>query len=76
MNYPSTPFMLDASQEKLERYLLETSVIDSEQLTLAKKEQAKQQGPLLMVLLQLGIIDLHQFSGLLDWTLSARGSTL
>ncbi len=55
-------------QEALERYLLETSVLSHEQLAVAKRLQARQEGPLLMVLLQLSFIDLQQFSGLLDWT--------
>jgi hypothetical protein len=44
------------------------SVVDREQLAVAKRWQERQEGPLLMVLLQLSFIDLHQFSGLLDWS--------
>ncbi|NJK34693.1 MAG: DUF2949 domain-containing protein [Oscillatoriales cyanobacterium SM2_2_1] len=53
-------------QEQLESYLLEHSVLDSEQLAIAKKMQARQDGPLLMILLQLSFIDLKQLGGLLD----------
>jgi len=55
------------NQEELERYLLESATVDQEQLDLAKKVQLKQEGPLLMILLQLSFIDLNQFSGLIDW---------
>ncbi|MEI6429236.1 MAG: DUF2949 domain-containing protein [Pseudanabaena sp. ELA607] len=64
--------MVDTHQTALEDYLLSTSVVDREQLAVAKKLQQRQEGPLLMVLLQLSFIDLNQFSGLLDWTVRAR----
>jgi hypothetical protein len=50
----------------LEEYLLETGIIDRSQLSLAKKLQHRQQGPLLMILLELSFIDLEQLSRLLD----------
>lgn len=50
----------------LEKYLLETGIIDRSQLNLAKKLQHRQQGPLLMILLELSFIDLEQLSRLLD----------
>ncbi len=50
----------------LEQYLLDTGVIDLSQLNLAKKLQRRQQGPLLMILLELSFIDLEQFSGLMN----------
>jgi Protein of unknown function (DUF2949) len=64
MNRLSSEF---SNQEELERYLLESATVDQEQLNLAKKLQLKQEGPLLMILLQLSFIDLNQFSGLIDW---------
>lgn len=50
----------------LEEYLLQTGIIDRSQLRLAKKLQHRQQGPLLMILLELSFIDLEQLSRLLD----------
>jgi hypothetical protein len=50
----------------LEQYLLETGIVDSRQLALAKKLQQRQQGPLLMILLELSFIDLQQLHGLLN----------
>lgn len=65
-------FNVESHQVDLERYLLESATIDSDQLTVAKKIQVRQQGPLLVVLLQLSFIDLQQFSQLLDWTVKMR----
>ncbi|AFY71084.1 hypothetical protein Pse7367_2831 [Thalassoporum mexicanum PCC 7367] len=67
MNHNPATFADDKHQPELERYLLESATIDQDQLSLAKKLQAKQEGPLLMILLQLSFIDLQQFSNLLDW---------
>lgn len=67
MNHQSSTFS-SVSQQELERYLLDSDLLDQEQLTLAKKIQVRQEGPLLMILFQLSFIDLQQFSGLLDWT--------
>ncbi|MDX2271439.1 MAG: DUF2949 domain-containing protein [Cyanobacteriota bacterium] len=50
----------------LEQYLLEAGIVDMPQLNLAKKLQRRQQGPLLMILLELSFIDLQQLSGLLN----------
>jgi len=71
MNHSSSTFSAEIQQEELERYLLESALVDQEQLTLAKKIQVRQEGPLLMILFQLSFIDLHQFSGLLDWMTQA-----
>jgi Protein of unknown function (DUF2949) len=72
MNYASATFTIESQQGELERHLLESAFVDCEQLTLAKKIQSRQEGPLLMILLQLSFIDLHQFSSLLDWTVYTR----
>jgi hypothetical protein len=50
----------------LEEYLLQAGIIDRSQLSLAKKLQRRQQGPLLMILLELSFIDLEQLRRLLD----------
>jgi hypothetical protein len=71
MSYQSQTYAIANRQEDLERHLLDASVVDREQLAVAKRWQERQEGPLLMVLLQLSFIDLQQFSGLLDW--SAQG---
>jgi len=68
MRSESAEYFPDSDQQELELYLLESALIDQEQLNLAKKLQARQEGPLLMVLLQLNFIDVNQFSGLIDWT--------
>lgn len=68
MSYHSQTHAIASRQEDLERHLLELSVVDREQLAVAKRWQQRQEGPLLMILLQLSFIDLNQFSGLLDWT--------
>lgn len=67
MSYQSHTYAIANRQEELEQYLLACSVVDREQLAVAKRWQERQEGPLLMVLLQLSFIDLQQFSGLLDW---------
>ncbi|MFM7601636.1 MAG: DUF2949 domain-containing protein [Pseudanabaena sp.] len=68
MSYHSQTYVIASRQEDLERHLLELSFVDREQLAVAKRWQERQEGPLLMILLQLSFIDLHQFSGLLDWS--------
>jgi hypothetical protein len=73
MSHPPSTFTIENPVESdreaaLERYLLDSGLVDLEQLTLAKKIQARQEGPLLMILLQLNFIDLHQFNRLLDWS--------
>ncbi len=68
MSYQSQAYVIASRQEDLERHLLEAAVVDREQLAVAKRWQERQEGPLLMILLQLSFIDLHQFSGLLDWS--------
>ncbi len=50
----------------LEQYLLDSGMIDARQLALAKKLQHQQQGPLLMILLELSFINLEQLNGLLN----------
>jgi hypothetical protein len=70
MSYHSHTSAIANRQEALEKYLLDFSVVDREQLAVAKRWQERQEGPLLMILLQLSFIDLHQFSGLLDWSSS------
>lgn len=72
MNYASATFTTESHQDELERHLLESALVDCEQLTLAKKMQSRQEGPLLMILLQLSFIDLHQFNSLLDWTVGGK----
>ena len=68
MSYQSQTYAIASHQEDLEQHLLESSLVDREQLAVAKRWQARQEGPLLMILLQLSFIDLQQLSGLLDWT--------
>jgi hypothetical protein len=72
MQSESAEYFPDSDQQELELYLIESALIDQEQLNLAKKMQARQEGPLLMVLLQLSFIDVNQFSGLIDWTPKSR----
>jgi Protein of unknown function (DUF2949) len=72
MKHASATFTIESQQDELERHLLESALVDFEQLTLAKKVQSRQEGPLLMILLQLSFIDLHQFSSLLDWSVYTR----
>jgi len=67
MDEQLTNASIDQSQSELESYLLESAMVNQEQLSVAKRMQARQEGPLLMILLQLSFIDLKQFSGLLDW---------
>ena len=74
MSYQSQTYAITSRQEDLERYLLDSSLVDREQLAVAKRWQERQEGPLLMVLLQLSFIDLQQFSGLLDWSGSSRSA--
>jgi hypothetical protein len=72
MNYQVSTFVAESHQEKLERHLLESATLDNEQLSVAKRLQARQEGPLLMILLQLSFIDIKQFSRLLDWTVRTK----
>jgi Protein of unknown function (DUF2949) len=72
MRFESTEYFPDRHQQELELYLIESDLIDREQLNLAKKLQVRQDGPLLMILLQLNFIDVNQFSGLIDWTPKLR----
>jgi hypothetical protein len=77
MSYPPSTFAIEIPVESnretaLEGYLLDSALVDLEQLTLAKKIQARQEGPLLMILLQLNFIDLQQFNRLLDWTVVSK----
>jgi len=72
MRSESAEYFLDSHQQELELYLIESALIDQEQLNLAKKLQVRQDGPLLMILLQLSFIDVNQFSGLIDWTPKLR----
>jgi hypothetical protein len=74
MSYQSQTYAIASRQEDLERYLPDSSLVDREQLAVAKRWQERQEGPLLMVLLQLSFIDLQQFSGLLDWSGSSRSA--
>jgi hypothetical protein len=67
-----TEYFPDSHQQELEVYLIESALVDREQLNLAKKLQIRQDGPLLMILLQLSFIDVNQFSGLIDWTPKLR----
>ncbi len=67
MDEQLTNASIDQSQSELESYLLESAMVNQEQLSVAKRMQARQEGPLLMILLQLSFIDLKQFSRLLDW---------
>lgn len=66
----SVPPTINHSEAELENYLLESAVLKPDQLSVAKKIQARQEGPLLMVLLQLSFIDLKQFITLLDWNVN------
>jgi hypothetical protein len=72
MRTESAEYFPDSHQQELELYLIESALIDHEQLNLAKKLQVRQDGPLLMILLQLSFIDVNQFSGLIDWTPKLR----
>ncbi len=67
MEQEVTHTVIDPYQSELEDYLLSEAVVNQEQLSVAKRMQARQEGPLLMILLQLSFIDLKQFSRLLDW---------
>ncbi len=60
-------FVLPPNQGILEEYLLNSRIIDREQLDVAKRMQLRQEAPLLMVLYQLSFINIHQFSQILDW---------
>lgn len=59
----------------LEQYLLEMGIVDCPQLDLAKKLQRRQRGPLLMILLELSLIDLDQWSRLLTLYGVSYGAT-
>lgn len=51
----------------LEQHLLESGYVDDRELHLAKKLQAREQGPLLMILLRLNFIDTAQLAQLWDF---------
>ena len=53
--------------EALEQYLLNSGYVDDRELSLAKKLQAREQGPLLMILLRLNFIDTDQLAQLWDF---------
>ncbi len=74
MRTESVEYFPDSHQEALELYLIESALIDQEQLNLAKKLQVRQEGPLLMILLQFGFINVNQFSGLIDWIPNSQSS--
>ncbi|MEL7084364.1 MAG: DUF2949 domain-containing protein [Cyanobacteria bacterium P01_A01_bin.3] len=62
----------DVSQQSpktkaLEQYLLSSGYVDDRELSLAKKLQAREQGPLLMILLRLNFIDTDQLAQLWDF---------
>ncbi len=63
---PEVPMLDPIPPPALEEYLLEAGIVDRSQLSLAKKLQRRQQGPLLMILLELSFIDLDQLRRLLD----------
>jgi hypothetical protein len=65
-------FNVESDQFDLEQYLIESATVNHDQLMVAKKIQLRQEGPLLVILLQLSFIDLQQFSQLLDWTIKIR----
>lgn len=56
----------DSPTRTLEQYLLDRGILDDRELGVAKKIQAREQGPLLMVLLRLNLIDVNQLSNLWD----------
>ncbi len=64
-------FVLPPNQGTLEEYLLNSRIIDREQLEVAKRMQLRQEAPLLMVLYQLSFINIQQFSQILDWLFQA-----
>ncbi|MEO1131192.1 MAG: DUF2949 domain-containing protein [Cyanobacteria bacterium J06639_1] len=56
----------DSPTRILEQYLLDRGIVDDRELRVAKKIQANEQGPLLMILLRLNLIDVNQLSNLWD----------
>ena len=56
-----------STHEALEKHLLSNGYVDDRELSLAKKLQAREQGPLLMVLLRLNFIDTNQLAQLWDF---------
>ncbi|MEM6445937.1 MAG: DUF2949 domain-containing protein [Cyanobacteria bacterium J06642_2] len=56
----------DFPTRTLEQYLLDRGILDDRELRVAKKIQEREQGPLLMVLLRLNLIDVDQLSNLWD----------
>ena len=56
-----------STTEALEQHLLSNGYVDDRELSLAKKLQAREQGPLLMVLLRLNFIDTNQLAQLWDF---------
>lgn len=53
--------------EVLEQHLLTGGYVDARELSLAKKLQVREQGPLLMILLRLNFIDTNQLAQLWDF---------
>ena len=51
----------------LEQHLLSSGYVDDRELSLAKKLQAREHGPLLMILLRLNFIDTEQLAQLWDF---------
>ncbi len=62
---PSDP-LSDPPQSRLEHYLIESGLLNHRQLTLAKKIQNQEQGPLAMILLRLSFITVDQLAPLMQ----------
>ena len=62
INDPTQP-----NPETLEQHLLTSGYVDDRELSLAKKLQAREQGPLLMILLRLNFISTSQLDQLWDF---------
>ncbi|GAB4212753.1 MAG: hypothetical protein OHK0012_07590 [Synechococcales cyanobacterium] len=50
----------------LEEYLLDAGILNGKQLAVAQRLQQRQQGPLLMILLQLSFISVEQLDNLMN----------
>ena len=57
----------NSASSLLEQYLLDMGFVDRRELDLAKKLQAREQGPLPMILLRLNFIDTAQLEQLWDF---------
>ncbi|WP_017326179.1 DUF2949 domain-containing protein [Synechococcus sp. PCC 7336] len=64
----------DGAATSLERYLLEAGIVNGSELSLAKKLQQREEGPLLMILLHLNFIDIAQLERLWDFDSAAWAS--